>query len=195
MARQGFHKNGSKYTKGALCWNDLLGDPISLSVAEFKRRNNNLLGYEKLTIEEGDDEKEMVFYTVTRESHVVRGSKGEERHWHNLRHYDDSVFDPYADVYDELKNTIGKLDIDQMDDAGCERLAAAVLESVFMDYKYAYKKSKSNVKEIKKAGLAEMEYAVWRMENGIGSHLPYLPLVEEITAGLEAQVDADPRRY
>ena len=54
-----------------LTFNDLLGDPQQLSMAEFKSRLNNLLGYEKLHIEDGDKDNTIVLYTVERESHIA----------------------------------------------------------------------------------------------------------------------------
>lgn len=199
MSRRGMAGLDTKYQfSGGLSFGDLLGDPERLTVKEFKKRANALLGYDKLVEEEGDDEKEMIFYTVQRTSHTIREGKHKgERRYHNIRHYDDSILEPYEDVYHELRNTIGKLDINEMDDTGCERLAAAVLEEVFKDYKYAYAKSKSQVKETKKAAEIEMEWAVWRMEHGIGSTLQYLPPTEDILNGLEAQVDKEknPWRY
>ena len=193
MARRGNELAVGKYDMNGVCFTDLLGDPQSLTISEFKRRVNNLLGYKKYEKEEGDDDKELIFYTVERVSRVVR--KTGKRRWENIRHYDDSVLDPYVDAYKEISRTIGKLDINEMDDRGCENLAAAVLEEVFKDYKYAYEKSKSQVKETRKAAEAEMEWAVYRMEHGIGSTLSCLPPTEDICEGLRSQVDNKRRSW
>lgn len=186
MARREIETVKSKYDFDNLSMSDMVGDPRTLSRAELKRRLNNLLGYEKLEINEEDENDIITFYTIERQSH-----KGERRYT-QIRHYDDSVFDPYEDVYRELKKTIGKLDINEMDDSGCERLAAAVLEKVFEDYKYAYLKSKSNCKQTREAGEAEMDLAVYKMTKGIGSTLAYLPPIEDVCKGLQAQVDKHP---
>ena len=145
MGRRGIQTVKSKYDFDNLSMSDMVGDPRTLSRAELKRRLNNLLGYEKLEINEEDENDIITFYTIERQWHTIRfGEHKGERRFTSIRHYDDSVFDPYEDVYRELKKTLGKLDINEMDDSGCERLAAAVLDEVFKDYKYAYLKSKSN---------------------------------------------------
>lgn len=135
MGRRGIQTVKSRYDFDNLSMSDMVGDPRTLSRAELKRRLNNLLGYNKLEINEEDENDIITFYTIERRSHTVRfGEHKGERRYTQIRHYDDSVFDPYEDVYLELKKTLGKLDINEMDDAGCERLAAAVLEEVFKDY-------------------------------------------------------------
>lgn len=188
MARRGVKTIETKYSFDNLSFADLLGDPRVISRAELKKRMNNLLGYKKFEIEDGDEEDMLTFYTIERFTCRSRKTH-EERVFKNVRHYDDSVLDPYVDVYNELKQSLGKLDINEMDDTGCERLAAAVMEAVFEDYKHGYYKSKSKDPVRKKVGETEMDYAVWRMEHGIGSNLPFLPDVVDIRAGLEAQVD------
>lgn len=190
MARRGMQTVKSKYDFDNLSMSDMVGDPRILSRAELKRRLNNLLGYNKLEINKEDENDIITFYTVERKWYTVRiGKHKGERRFTSTRHYDDTIFDPYEDVYIELKKTLGKLDINEMDDSGCERLAAAVMEAVFEDYKHGYYKSKSKDPVRKKVGETEMDYAVWRMEHGIGSNLPFLPDVVDIRAGLEAQVD------
>jgi len=196
MARRGIQTVKSKYDFDNLSMSDMVGDPRTLSRAELKRRLNNLLCYEKLEINEEDENDIITFYTIERQPHTVRfGEHKGERRYTQIRHYDDSVFDPYEDVYHELKKTLGKLDINEMDDSGCECLAAAVLEEVFNDYKYAYLKSKSNCKQTREAGEAEMDLAVYKMTKGIGSTLAYLPPVEDVCKGLQAQVDKHPNRF
>jgi hypothetical protein len=196
MARRGIESVKSKYDFDNLSMSDMVGDPRTLSRAELKRRLNNLLGYEKLEINEEDENDIITFYTIERQSHTIRfGEHKGERRFTQIRHYDDSVFDPYEDVYHELKKTLGKLDINEMDDSGCERLAAAVLEEVFKDYKYAYLKSKSNCKQTREAGEAEMDLAVYKMTKGIGSTLAYLPPIDDVCKGLQAQVDKYPNRF
>lgn len=196
MGRRGIQTVKSKYDFDNLSMSDMVGDPRILSRAELKRRLNNLLGYEKLEINEEDENDIITFYTIERQWHTIRFGKHKgERKFTSIRHYDDSVFDPYEDVYHELKKTLGKLDINEMDDSGCERLAAAVLEEVFKDYKYAYLKSKSSCKQTREAGEAEMDLAVYKMTKGIGSTLAYLPPIEDVCKGLQAQVDKYPNRF
>ena len=196
MGRRGIQTVKSKYDFDNLSMSDMVGDPRTLSRAELKRRLNNLLGYEKLEINEEDENDIITFYTIERQSHTIRfGEHKGERRYTQIRHYDDSVFDPYEDVYHELKKTLGKLDINEMDDSGCERLAAAVLEEVFKDYKYAYLKSKSYCKQTREAGEAEMDLAVYKMTKGIGSTLEYLPPIDDVCKGLQAQVDKHPNRF
>ena len=196
MGRRGIQTVKSKYDFDNLSMSDMVGDPRTLSRAELKRRLNNLLGYEKLEINEEDENDIITFYTIERQWHTIRfGEHKGERRFTSIRHYDDSVFDPYEDVYRELKKTLGKLDINEMDDSGCERLAAAVLEEVFKDYKYAYLKSKSHCKQTREAGEAEMDLAVYKMTKGIGSTLAYLPPIDDVCKGLQAQVDKHPNRF
>ena len=196
MGRRGMQTVKSKYDFDNLSMSDMVGDPRTLSRAELKRRLNNLLGYEKLEINNEDENDIITFYTIERQSHTIRfGEHKGERRFTQIRHYDDSVFDPYEDVYHELKKTLGKLDINEMDDSGCERLAAAVLEEVYKYYKYAYLKSKSNCKQTREAGEAEMDLAVYNMTKGIGSTLAYLPPIEDVCKGLQAQVDKYPNRF
>ena len=196
MGRRGIQTVKSKYDFDNLSMSDMVGDPRTLSRAELKRRLNNLLGYEKLEINNEDENDIITFYTIERQSHTIRfGEHKGERRFTQIRHYDDSVFDPYEDVYHELKKTLGKLDINEMDDSGCERLAAAVLEEVYKYYKYAYLKSKSNCKQTREAGEAEMDLAVYNMTKGIGSTLAYLPPIEDVCKGLQAQVDKYPNRF
>ena len=196
MGRRGMQTVKSKYDFDNLSMSDMVGDPRTLSRAELKRRLNNLLGYEKLEINNEDENDIITFYTIERQSHTIRfGEHKGERRFTQIRHYDDSVFDPYEDVYHELKKTLGKLDINEMDDSGCERLAAAVLEEVYKYYKYAYLKSKSNCKQTREAGEAEMDLAVYNMTKGIGSTLAYLPPIEDVCKGLQAQVDKHPNRF
>ena len=179
-----------------LTFNDLLGDPQQLSMAEFKSRLNNLLGYEKFTIEDGDEDNKIVLYTVERESHIAisRKSKG-KRVFKNIRHYDKEALTPYMDIYDEIKSKLGKLDINKMDDSGCERLAARVLEEVFLDYKMGYAGSLSTMPGERKKGELQMASAREKIENGLGSSLLCSLSVDEICAGLEAQVRKARRLY
>ncbi len=172
-----------------LTFNDLLGDPKELSMAEFKSRLNNLLGYEKLPIEDSDEDNTIVLFTVERESHIaISGKSKGKRVFKNIRHYNDEALTPYMDIYNEIKSRLGKLDINEMDDSGCERLAARVLEEVFLDYTTGYAWSLSNMPGERKKGEIQMASARKRIESGLGSSLSYLPSVDEICAGLEAQV-------
>lgn len=172
-----------------LTFNDLLGDPSELTMAEFKTRLNNLLGYEKLHIEDGDEDNIIVLYTVERESHIaISGKSKGKRVFKNIRHYNKEVLTPYMDIYDEIKSKLGKLDINEMDDSGCERLVAKVLEETFLDYKMGYAESLSTMPGESKKGELQMAFARERIKSGLGSSLPYLPTVDEICAGLEAQV-------
>lgn len=179
-----------------LTFNDLLGDPQQLSMAEFKSRLNNLLGYEKLHIEDGDEDNNIVLFTVERESHIaISGKSKGKRVFKNIRHYNKDALTPYMDIYDEIKSKLGKLDINEMDDSGCERLAARVLEEVFLDYKIGYAESLSTMPGERKKGELQMASARERIEHGLGSSLSYLPSVDEICAGLEAQVRKARRLY
>ena len=52
MGRRGIQTVKSKYDFDNLSMSDMVGDPRTLSRAELKRRLNNLLGYNKLEINE-----------------------------------------------------------------------------------------------------------------------------------------------
>lgn len=180
----------TKYMIGELPFQTIIGDPKELTVAEFKSRVNNLLGYNRLEIHAEDSYETMIFYFVEYiERVVVHGKNIGAVRKIGKRTYYDNVLDPYADVIEEIRGKIGKISMDELDDDGCERLAAKVLEEVFTDYKIGYSKSLSLLPGESKRGEFEMSLAKDCIEHGIGSSIPYLPTIDEICKGLEDQVN------